>query len=178
MGDGPELEVKSYEVVGATLLTPSEIQATLKRYLGKDRYMSDVKAARDALQATYEERGFRTVAVSLPQQTLLDGRVRIEVVEARLGQVLIENPGIDWYSVDGVREATPHLQTGAIVRARTSTADMRPRERPRRPPRDAGARAGAEPGTVDLELKVDDRIPLHGSSSGTTTGRRARPGSA
>jgi hemolysin activation/secretion protein len=163
VGDGPQLEVKSYEVVGATLISPSEIQAVLKPYLGKDRYMSDVNAARDALQAAYEERGFRTVAVVLPKQTLLDGRVRIEVVEARLGLVTIENPGVDWYSVDGVREATPHLHPGAIVRAEDLAADMQKANEPFDRRVTPVLRAGAEPGTADLELKVDDRIPLHGS---------------
>jgi hemolysin activation/secretion protein len=162
VGDGPEFEVKSYEVVGATLLTPSEIQATLRRYLGKSRYMSDVQAARDALQAKYEERGFRTVAVSLPKQTLLDGRIRIEVVEARLGAVTIENPGIDWYSIEGVREATPHLETGALVRGEDLDEDLGRANRPLDRRVTPVLKAGAEPGTVDVDLKVDDRIPLHG----------------
>ena len=162
VGDGPELEIKSYEVVGATLLAPSEIQATLRRYLGKKRYLSDVQAARAALQAKYEERGFRTVAVSLPKQTLLDGRIRIEVVEARLGAVTIENPGIDWYSVDGVRDATPHLQTGALVRAEELDEDIGRANRPKDRRVTPVLKAGAEPGTVDVELAVDDRIPLHG----------------
>ena len=63
VGDGPEIEVKSYEVVGATLIPSSEIQSVLRRYLGKSRSMRDIQAARDALQAAYEGRGFPTVAV-------------------------------------------------------------------------------------------------------------------
>lgn len=163
VGDGPQLEVTSYEVVGATLIAPSEIQALLKRYLGKDRYMSDVQAARDALQAAYEERGFRTVAVTLPKQTLLDGRIRIEVVEARLGAVTIDNPGVDWYSIEGVRKATPHLRTGALVRAEELEEDIDRANRPVDRRVTPVLRAGEAPATVDLELKVDDRIPVHGS---------------
>ena len=126
VGDGPELEIKSYEVVGATLLAPSEIQATLRRYLGKKRYLSDVQAARAALQAKYEERGFRTVAVSLPKQTLLDGRIRIEVVEARLGAVTIENPGStgtrSTASATRPRTCRPARWSGPRSSTRTSAA--------------------------------------------------------
>jgi len=163
VGDGPEIEVKSYEIVGATLIPPSEIQAVLRRYLGKSRYMSDIRAARDALQAAYEERGFPTVAVTLPKQTLLDGRVRIEVIEARVGVVSVDNPGIDWYSEAGVRKATSHLVSGALVRSEDLEADIGRANRPRDRRVTPVLKAGETPGSVDVDLKVDDRIPLHGS---------------
>ena len=89
VGDGPELAIQSYEVVGATLIAPSEIQKLLQPYLGAKRHLDDVQAAREALQKEYEKRGFPTVAVTLPQQTLLDGRIRMEVIEARLGTVTV-----------------------------------------------------------------------------------------
>jgi hemolysin activation/secretion protein len=163
VGQGPELEIKSYEVVGATLIPQSEVQRVVSPYLGPGRYMSDIQAARDALQAAYEERGFPTVAVQLPKQTLLDGRVRIEVVEARLGAVRVDNPGIDWYSEGGVRRATPNLQSGALVRSEDLESDLARANRPRDRRVTPVLKAGQEAGTVDLDLKVDDRIPLHGS---------------
>ena len=163
VGQGPELEIKSYEVVGTTLIPPSEVQQIVKPYLGPGRYMSDIQAARDALQAAYEERGFPTVAVQLPKQTLLDGRVRIEVIEARLGAVHVDNPGIDWYSEGGVRKATPHLQSGALVRTEDLQSDLARANGPRDRRVTPVLKAGQQPGTVDLDLKVDDRIPLHGS---------------
>jgi hemolysin activation/secretion protein len=163
VGDGPEIEIKSYEVVGSTLIPPSEVQRIVKPYLGSGRYMSDIQAARDALQAAYEERGFPTVAVQLPKQTLLDGRVRIEVIEARLGAVRVDNPGIDWYLEGGVRRATPHLQPGALVRSKDLQDDLLRANRTEDRRVTPVLKAGQEPGTVDLDLKVDDRIPLHGS---------------
>jgi hemolysin activation/secretion protein len=163
VGQGPEIEIKSYEVVGTTLIPPSEVQRIVRPYLGSGRYMSDIQAARDALQAAYEERGFPTVAVQLPKQTLLDGRVRIEVIEARLGAVRVDNPGIDWYSDSGVRKATPHLQPGALVRSEDLVGDLARANRTADRRVTPVLKAGQEPGTVDLDLKVDDRIPLHGS---------------
>jgi hemolysin activation/secretion protein len=162
VGDGPELEIKSYEVVGATLITPSEVRALVAPHLGPGRYMSDVQAARNALQNAYEERGYPTVSVTLPQQTLLDGRVRIEVVETRLGRVGVDNPGIDWYSEEALRRATPHLQTGALVRTEDLQEDLA-RANSSRDRRVTPVLKAGEPGTADVELKVDDRIPVHGS---------------
>ena len=163
VGQGPELEIKSFEVVGTTLIPPSEVQRIVKPYLGASRYMSDIQAARDALQSAYDERGFPTVAVQLPKQTLLDGRVRIEVIEARLGAVQVDNPGIDWYSESGVRKATPHLTPGALVRTEDLEGDLARANRPQDRRVTPVLKAGQEPGTVDLDLKVDDRVPVHGS---------------
>jgi hemolysin activation/secretion protein len=163
VGDGPEIEIRSYEVVGATLIAPGDVQALLRPYLGRGMYMSDIQAARDALQRAYEERGFPTVAVTLPKQTLLDGRVRLEVIEARLGAVRVENPGIDWYGERGVRRAAPHLVAGAIVRSEDLEADLERANRPRDRRVTPVLEAGAEPGVVDVDLRVDDRIPVHGS---------------
>jgi hemolysin activation/secretion protein len=162
VGEGPEIEVKSYEVVGATLIPPSEVREILKPYLGPGRYMSDVEAAREALQRAYEAKGFPVVAVTLPKQTLLDGRVRLEVIEPRLAQVTVENPGIDWASEASVRRRTPSLQPGALLRSEDLQRDLARASRPDRRVTPV-LKAGEEPGTVDVELKVDDRIPVHGS---------------
>jgi hemolysin activation/secretion protein len=161
-GDGLEVTVQSFEVVGATLIAPSEVKDVLRPFLGEKRTQRDLDAAKEALQRAYEERGFALVTVLLPQQPLLDGRVRLEVIEARLGRVTIENPGVDWYSDGGVRRATPHLVPGAVLRTKDQEEDLIEANRPRDRRVTPVQKAGAAPGTVDLELKVDDRIPLHG----------------
>jgi hemolysin activation/secretion protein len=101
--------------------------------------------------------------VTLPKQTLLDGRVRIEVVEARIGRVAIENPGIDWHSGAQVSRATGHLQPGALLRSEDLEEDMARANGTRDARVTPVLKAGAEAGTVDVDLKVDDRVPLHGS---------------
>lgn len=163
VGDGPIVEVRGYEVVGATLIPPGEVRRILEPFVGPDKSMKDIQEARATLQREFEERGFPTVAVSLPQQTLLDGYVRMEVVEARLRLVTIENPGVDWYSDANVRRATPHLEEGALLRSEDLQEDVARANRPRDRAVTPVLKAGSEPGTVDLELKVDDRIPLHAS---------------
>ena len=158
---GPRFEIRSFAVVGSTLLSPGEVQRILEPYVGKDKRMADIQAARDRLQKAYEEEGFPTAIVTVPQQTVASGRVRLEVIEARLGNVSIVNPGWHWYSDERLRRETPTLQPGAVIRTRDLESDLTRANRSPDRRVTPVLKAGSEPGLVDLALNVDDRIPLH-----------------
>lgn len=155
--------VERYDVVGNTLLEPERIDAALAPFRKERAALADVEGARDALQQLYADEGLLTVAVVLPQQTIERGVVRLEVVEARLGDVSYENAGVDWYGRERLRQRTAHLRSGAILREDDLRADLvlanaHPDARVR-----PVLKAGKVPGTVDLTLVVEDQIPLHGS---------------
>src|SRR5262249_45390426 len=158
---GPRFEIKSFAVVGSTLVSPAKVDSLLQPYVGKDKHMADIQGARDALQHEYESEGFPTAIVTVPQQTVANGRVRLEVIEARLGQVTITNPGIHWYSDDRLRAETPSLQPGAVIRSADLQEDLARANRTEDRHVTPVLKPGTEPGTVDLDLQVDDRIPLH-----------------
>jgi hemolysin activation/secretion protein len=161
--EGPLFPIERFEVTGNTLLTPSQVEKELEAFRGSDKSLADVEAARDALQKRYEADGFLTVAVAIPQQTVESGVVRLEVLEARLGRIEIQNAGIDWLGENRVRARIRHTVPGAVLRQSDLQDDMK---RANRSP-DARIRpqlaAGEQPGLVDVALIVDDTIPLHGS---------------
>jgi len=162
---GPRFAIREFRVSGNTLLAPSKIDELLAPFRGPDRTLADTQAARDALQKAYEDDGFLTVAVSIPQQTVEGGAVRLDVVEARIGQVTVENEGVHWISDDRVRALMPHVVPGAVLLRKDLEQDLRVANR--NPDRQIHPllRAGSEPGTVDVALQVDDRIPLHVSTA-------------
>lgn len=163
--EGPLFPIDRFEVTGNTLLTPSQVEKELEPFRGPDKSLTDVEKARDALQKRYEEDGFLTVAVAIPQQTVESGVVRLAVLEARLGRIEIQNAGVDWLGETRVRARLRHTVPGAVLRQSDLQEDM---VRANRSP-DARIRpqlaAGKEPGFVDVALVVDDKIPLHGSVS-------------
>lgn len=160
---GPRFAIERFEVVGATLLTRSQLQAALTPFRGPERTLADVEQARDAVQALYAAEGLLTVAVTIPQQTVASGTVRLEVVEARVGAVRVRNDGIPWFGEGGIRRATSEIAPGAILREEDLVAAL---ERANRNP-DLRVQPllerSAEPGLVDVVLVADDRVPLHGS---------------
>ncbi len=156
--------VTGFDVTGNTLLLPSRIDEVLKPYVKADASIADVQAARDALAKAYDGDGFLTVDVRLPQQTIGDGRVRIDVVENRLGDVTLRNDGVKWFGDDGVRRDLPHVVPGAILRREDLAADLAGANgNPDRVVHAPIPSAGKEPRTTDLTVEVEDRIPLHGS---------------
>jgi hemolysin activation/secretion protein len=167
-------KISKFEVTGNTLLSPSRVDSVLTPYVGDNKKIADVQAARDALQKAYEQDGFLAVSVTIPQQTIESGEVHLEVIEARIGSVEVQNDGIHWFSDDYVRELTPSLYPGAILRREDLEADMtRANSNPDLSVRPV-LKGGTEPGTVDVNLVVDDRIPLHG---GVTVSNDRTPGS-
>jgi hemolysin activation/secretion protein len=162
---GPRFPITDFRVSGNTLLAPSRVDELLAPFVGPDRTLADTQAARDALQKAYEDEGFLAVAVSIPPQTVAGGVVRLEVIEARVGEVTVENEGIRWISDDRVRALVPHIRPGAVLLKKELEEDLRLANR--NPDRQVHpiVRAGTEPGTVDVALQVDDRIPFHASTA-------------
>jgi len=159
--EGPRFAIERFRVGGNTLLSTSQLEEALQGFVGPDRSLADVDKARQALQDRYARDGFLTVAVVIPQQTLEGGIVQLDVIEARVGEVEIQNDGIDWFGEAGIRRDLDALRPGAVLRQQDLQADMARanarrdlRVRPR-------LEAADEPGLVDVALVAEDRIPLH-----------------
>lgn len=86
---GPTWRVQRFEVEGSTVFDASVLQVQLADLTGRELGMAQLQAAADRLTLYYRSRGFHAVAL-LPEQSLKDGVLRIVVVEAKLGQLRVE----------------------------------------------------------------------------------------
>lgn len=75
-------DVFEYRIQGATLLPVTVVEQAVYPYLGEKKSLQEVEQARDALERAYHESGYLTVLVSIPQQKVDDGVVRLTVTEA------------------------------------------------------------------------------------------------
>ncbi len=148
-------------MAGVTLLTPGEIGETVYPFLGPGRTAEDVENARAALEKAFHDKGFQTVSVQIPPQQGRGGVVTLEAVEAKVGRLRVR--GAKYFLPSEIKRAAPALAEGGVpnfeevtrnIVALNQLADRRitPELRP-----------GVEPGTVDIDLKVEDKLPLHGS---------------
>jgi hemolysin activation/secretion protein len=154
--------VQEYRVLGNTVMPVRDIERLLYPMLGPNKRLQDVEAARTALEKAYHDHGFGTVFVDIPPQEVSDGIVRLRVTEAKLNQRKID--GANYFSERAIVAALPAAQVGGVpsltalqqqlagVNSQTADRSVVPI-----------LKAGPAPGTVDLELKVSDRLPLHGS---------------
>jgi hemolysin activation/secretion protein len=155
-------DVYEYRVLGNTTLSNRDIETTLYPLLGPHKTLTDVEAARAALEKTYHDRGFSTVFVDIPEQEVADKIVRLKVTEGRLNEVRIT--GARYFSERKILAAVPAATPGTVpnvaqLQAQLSAVNVTTADRSVVPV----LKAGPVPGTVDLSLKVDDHLPLHGS---------------
>ena len=154
-------DVEAYDVDGAKLLPELDIEKAVYPYLGPGRTRDDVEHARAALEKIYHDRGYQSVVVEVPAQTVSDAVIRLHVVEAPVGRLRVT--GSRYFSPDFVKAETPALKEGAVPNfneAQKQLADVNRLSDRRVTPL---LRAGEAPGTVDVDLKVSDTLPLHGS---------------
>lgn len=106
----PRFDIENYQVEGNSLLDRAFIEQLLQPYTGKQRDFGDVQRAIDALEESYRRRGYSTVQVSLPEQELERGVIRVKVTETRLANVAID--GNRHFSSANIAASMPSLRVG------------------------------------------------------------------
>ena len=156
----PKLSVQRYEVVGNTLLPESVVRAATSDFTGEHIDFQTLRKALSSLQLAYRGRGFASVSVSLPQQKLTNGVVRIQVTEGRLTEIRVE--GNRWFSSNNVRHSLPGLTTNLFLNSKLLQAELDVANANRDRQIYPQIQPGPEPGTTSMLLKVKDQFPLHG----------------
>lgn len=150
-------QITRFDIVGNTLLSEHEANAAVAPYLGQQRDFSDVQGALDALEAAYRQRGYQLVSVRLPEQELNGGVVRFDVVQPKIGKVIVSGNG----HVDeaNVRRSLPSLQPGRTPNMNDVSASLRmANENPARKIRMSLQEAGND-NDIDATLAVSDEKP-------------------
>ena len=158
--DQRRVNVNEYIVRGNTVLEARDIEKAVYPYLGPDRTLSDIEAAREALQTIYQERGYQSVYVDLPEQQVADGIVFLQVSETKVGRVRVV--GASTFAADHPRRSARAAgRRGAELQQGPGRADQS--EPGRLAPGGAAGQEGRMPGTMDVDLKVEDKSPWHAS---------------
>lgn len=155
------LDINDYRVEGVTLLSQVEVETALYPFVGPDRTTDDVEKARGALEKIYNAKGYQTVAVQIPPQTVRGGVVTLKAVEGKVGRLRVK--GSRYYSLDAIKADAPSLAEGTVPNFKDVQRDIVALNQLGDRRVTPALRAGATPGTVDVDLNVDDKLPLHAS---------------
>ncbi len=159
--DLTSLTVREYRVEGVKRLGRLEVEEAVYPYLGPGRTAADVESARAALEKSYHDKGFETVSVVIPQQDPRRGVIRLEVVEGKVGRLRVN--GAKWFLPSAIRRDAPSVAEGEVPDMTRVKKDILALNRLSDRRVTPVLRAGVEPGTVDIDLNVEDKNPLHGS---------------
>jgi hemolysin activation/secretion protein len=156
-----QLDLWEIAVDGNTVLTDSAIQEVLLPFLGLNKSPDDVDKAREALENLYHEQGFKTVSVTIPRQAVKDGTVMLQVLEGRVRKLSVV--GSKYHSLTRIKEQAPAFSEGEVPDFTEVQQNLMVLNQQADQMVTPALKAGPTAGTIDVDLVVSDKLPLHGS---------------
>jgi hemolysin activation/secretion protein len=157
----PEFYIREYRVNGAHHLQPIDIENAVYPFLGPGRTAEDVEGARAALAKVYQDKNYPSVSVTIPRQSGAGGIVYIQVDELPVGRLRVH--GSRYFDIEHIKAQVPSLAEGQLIdftQAQHELVGLNQLPDRRVTP---VIHAGVVPGTMDVDLNVQDTLPLHGS---------------
>lgn len=166
--DEPRFEIKRFVFEGAKLISPEQLEVATRQFTGPNRVFGDVQRALEIVERTYSDAGWSAVQVILPEQELARGEIRFQIVEAKIGRVVVE--GNKFFDEANIRASAPSLAPGQAPNINQIARDLRVANE--NPAKQATVllRSGQEEATVDAVLRVVDENPSKRSVTIDNTG--------
>ena len=151
--DKVRFDVWEFQVEGASLLPRTSVENVVYPFLGSNKSLVDVEAAKRALEQAYREAGYAAVLVNIPEQDASTGVIRLRVVESKIERFRVT--GTHYFSPRDLRAEIPALQPGSplhlpTLQSQLAEASALAPDRVLNPL----FRPGLAPGTMEAELKV------------------------
>ncbi|MCP5279952.1 MAG: ShlB/FhaC/HecB family hemolysin secretion/activation protein [Thiobacillus sp.] len=154
-------DILEFVVEGNTVLPAQHIEEAVYPFMGEKKGIGEADAARTALEKAYHDNGYLTVFVDIPEQEVKSGVVRLRVTEGQVERLRVT--GSRYYSLGRIRAKAPDLAEGSVPyfpEVQKQLAGVNKGADRRVTP---VLRPGRTPGKVEVDLKVEDQLPLHGS---------------
>jgi hemolysin activation/secretion protein len=153
-------DIYEYAVEGVSKLGTEAVEKAVMPYLGEGKGFDDVQSARKAVEEAYKEAGYLTALVTVPNQPTDTGVIQLKVVEGEVERLRVK--GAEYHLPSDIKAKigefgegkVPHFPTMQAQMAALNSGDMRVTP---------VLRAGKLPGTVEVDLEVEDSLPFHGS---------------
>lgn len=156
-----DFNVFEFVVDGNTVLENTHIEKALYPFLGENKTIIEVEKARAALESTYQNLGYLTVSVSIPEQNVDDGVVRLLVTEGSVERLRIKDAQFTTHS--SLKSRVQEFKEGKVPHFPTAQAQLDKVSRNQNRQVSPILRPGKSPGKVEVDLQVQDKLPLHGS---------------
>lgn len=139
------------------MLKREDFREAMQPFLGKPATMATLNKISQTVIDYYRREGFPVVNVIVPRQTVRDGVIQFVVTEAKVGKVIVE--GAKWFNPDKFKDEVS-LREGDKVDGDQLQEDVRWLNQNPFRSTDLAFQPGEAPGTTDVILEVNDRMPL------------------
>lgn len=167
----PRFDISRYQVEGNTRVSNATIERAVAPLTGPQREFGDVQRAIEAIERAYVDAGFTAVKVSVPEQELFGGTVKIRIVEAVMTSVTVV--GNQHFSAENIRASLGNLRSGTAPRLGDLSESIQLANDNPAKQVSVSMAEGALPGTVDAKVSVVDHNPLRFIATLDNTGTAA-----
>ncbi len=91
----PKILVKAIQVTGNTAFTSSQLAGVTAPFVDRELTAEDLEALRLALTYYYTNHGYVTSGALIPDQSVADGVLTVQIIEGKLSEINIE--GTNWF---------------------------------------------------------------------------------
>lgn len=156
-----KFDLLELRVKGNSVIDKKRIERSVYRFLGPGKTIDVVEEARAALEKLYQSQGYQTVSVDIPEQDVKNGVVYLQVVEGTVAKLRVKDSR--YFDQGAIKARVPELAEGKVpnlpkMQAQLAQLAADSQDRTVAPI----LRAGETPGTLEVDLKVKDELPLHG----------------
>ena len=155
---GEKALIKKITVTGATLVSETDIRKIVSPYENKELYLADMEEIAGRISDLYRQRGYVTSRAYLPPQKIENASLDIKVIEGIMGDVKVQ--GNKYFKTDLYMKYMT-LNKGEPFNYKELQKDMRLINQKEDRSVKAVITPGKEPGSTDVLLKAEDRLPIH-----------------
>jgi len=154
----PALDIRSYVIEGDNPLPPAQTTTLLQPFTGDQRKLSQIEAAALTLEKALRDRGYIFHRVFVPVQKPQDGKVTLQVIAFKVGQVAVS--GNQNFSTANIRRSLPNLLEGSVPDIREVGQDLTAANANPAKQATVTFRESAQPDAVDADVRAKDQEPL------------------
>ncbi len=151
--------VKAYKITPTSVIAPAELESIVAPYVGREMDFAELEKVADVVTDAFRDRGYSLVRAYIPAQEIKDGTVEVAILEGKVGEIIVR--GNQNYSSEFIKNGfSPVVQDGAIKQSSLEKSLLVLNDYPDLKAT-AVLQAGKEPGTTDILVNVEDKLPLH-----------------
>ncbi|WP_305326374.1 ShlB/FhaC/HecB family hemolysin secretion/activation protein [Methylotenera sp.] len=157
----PSFNVFEFQIDGNTVLPKGKLEEAVYPFMGEAKTIDDIEKARVALEKVFQDAGYLTVSVSIPQQEVDAGVVKLLVTEGKVERLRVTDS--KFTSLAEVKSRVTEFEEGKVPNFPVAQQQLTTVNRGQNRQVTPVLRAGKSPGKVEVDLKVQDKLPLHGN---------------
>ncbi|BFU94971.1 MAG: putative Hemolysin activation/secretion protein [Nitrospira sp.] len=157
--DGDHLLVKGFSFTGNTVVSQLELERLTQPYIGQSLALPDLERVAGTVQDLYNNKGYTLATAYIPQQDIRFGVVNIAILEGRVGDIVVT--GNRHYSTEFIRGSFAQAMEDNVIRnvalerallLLNNYPDLKV---------SAVLEPGASTGSTNIQVKAEDKRPLH-----------------